>query len=72
LGGKHPDTTISAYNLLVTLFELQKIEEAMRIFHSDLSWLIDAELQSLSYDQKRVHDMLRKLMKKSDYADYFK
>jgi hypothetical protein len=70
LGEEHPDTATSAFNLFMTLRIFQQIEEAERIFHSHLLWLMDAEPQYLSHDQILICESLKNIMDNKDDADY--
>jgi hypothetical protein len=57
LGGRHSDTTSSAWDLYVTVEKLGDAE-AHAIFKRDLSWLIDQDPARLSADQQKIREQV--------------
>jgi hypothetical protein len=60
LGERHPDTTISAWNLLLTLLD-QGDDEAGGIFARDLAWLLEAEVDDLGASQRTIRGYLAEM-----------
>ena len=57
LGEMHTSTTVSAWNLYNTLVKLHGAESA-DVFQRSLSWLLQAEPESLSNEQTRIREGL--------------
>lgn len=53
-----PERTLSAANLFVTLITLGYEGEAELVFHSELKWLIDEDLEKLTEKQARIRTLL--------------
>lgn len=54
LGDAHPATTVSARNLLRTLDDQEEGEAAEVTLHRHLLWLLDADPEGLSGDQRTI------------------
>lgn len=54
LGERHPDTTVSAWNLVTTLHRIGESESAARILRECLAWLVSVDAASLSADQREI------------------
>jgi hypothetical protein len=66
LGDEHPDTTISAWNLLQTL-ESGDNGAAWRAAAENLSWLLDADPATLAWDQQKIRQMLSEMLEQAQY-----
>jgi hypothetical protein len=58
LGAEHPDTSISAWNLLNTRSDMGDVDEAKKILENDLVWLLDRDPESLGADQRKIREMI--------------
>ena len=56
LGEDHPDTSISAWNLLQTLLAAQDYQRAMTILEENLLWLLGRDPSSLGTDQRNIRN----------------
>ncbi|HWQ94345.1 MAG TPA: tetratricopeptide repeat-containing protein, partial [Gammaproteobacteria bacterium] len=54
LGEEHPDTTISAWNLFMSLLYLQEVDAAREILVRHLAWLLQTDPQALSFEQQQI------------------
>jgi len=61
LGAKHSDTSVSAWTLFCTLYDLCEHDAAQTILDSDLLWLLDCDLVSLNADQRQIQGYIRDL-----------
>jgi hypothetical protein len=67
LGAEHPDTSISAWNLLNTLGEMGDVNEAMKkILKNDLVWLLDRDPESLGAYQGHIREMIIRMLQGAD------
>lgn len=62
LGKEHPDTTVSAWNLMLTLRDAKEGEAAIFVVREYLAWLLTADDQALSADQRTVRGYLEELI----------
>jgi len=62
LGEEHPDTTLSAWNLLVTLLNMQETDAAMVVLREHLAWLVAAKQDHLAAVQVQIREMLTKML----------
>jgi len=69
LGAEHPDTSISAWNLLNTLGEMGDTDEAMKILENDLVWLLDRDPESLGAYQGQIREMIIQMLQGADRAE---
>ena len=58
LGEEHPDTSLSAWNLFLTLVQLNEIATAKRIIHDRLRWLLERDPATLDTNQQQIRKML--------------
>ena len=58
LGPEHPDTSVSAWNLLGVLDQLGEAATAWGIANEHLNWLLSRDPESLGADQRKIRDML--------------
>ena len=58
LGEEHPDTTISAFNLLVTLVKVGEPESARSVFTQHLAWLPERDPATLGPHQRQIREEL--------------
>jgi tetratricopeptide (TPR) repeat protein len=58
LGEDHPNTSISAWNLLTTLREMDDVDEAMKILKNHLLWLIGRDPASIGTYQMQIREMI--------------
>ena len=63
LGEHHPDTTGSAWNLRFTLLQVGDEATAATVTRDHLLWLLDADPDLLSGDQRQVREQLIDLFK---------
>jgi DNA-binding transcriptional regulator PaaX len=61
LGERHADTTISAWNLFVTLLGQEAREAAGVIFARNLAWLLSAQLDDLGASQRTIRGYLAEM-----------
>lgn len=61
-GIKHPDSSIPAFNLFALYMDLGLIEEARRLYQSDLAWILECEPSMLGDYQQRIQGWLRELV----------
>jgi hypothetical protein len=59
LGKEHPDTSVSAWNLCNTLYQLDEMEAALKVFANNLAWLHECDPADLSADQREIRDYLK-------------
>lgn len=59
LGPRHPDVSVSAWNLYTTLRELDPTAAQVLLEH-DLGWLVDADPGALGSDQREVRVRVRR------------
>lgn len=62
LGREHPDTTISAFNLFATLAGMKEHEASQKIFHDELTWLLECDPSALSAGQLNIRKQLLEFM----------
>ena len=65
LGGKHPDTTVAAWNLLHTLVEAQETDAAIAVIRASLAWLLTGTGESLTANQRTVRSYVEQLLRRS-------
>ncbi len=58
LGAEHPNTSVSAYNLLYTLLEVGEPELARDVFIHHLAWLLQRDPATLGADQRQIRELL--------------
>jgi hypothetical protein len=58
LGPQHPDTSVSAWNLFLTLQDLGERDAAGAILERDLLWLRGRDPATLGADQREISEML--------------
>ncbi len=58
LGAEHPTTSITAWNLFITLHEVGDTDEAMNILEKHLVWLLGRDPESLGADQGQIREMI--------------
>jgi hypothetical protein len=68
LGGEHPDTTISAWNLFQTLGDSGNIDAARRVLAENLRWLLQRDPATLAGDQQTIRRMLSQMLDPSGGA----
>jgi hypothetical protein len=61
LGERHPDTTISAWSLFLTLLDQGDHEAAGGILARDLAWLLEAEVDDLGASQRTIRGYLAEM-----------
>ena len=57
LGDEHPETSVSAWNLLSTLLEMDN-PKAKVVFENDLLWLLGRDPTTRGADQQQILDMI--------------
>ena len=65
LGPEHPNTSISAWNLFLTLRDLGDHAAARAVLKRDLLWLLDRDPATLGADQRKIRDYVAEVVKKS-------
>ena len=65
LGEEHPDTSLSAWNLLVTLSELGDNTRAVDILNKDLLWLLKCDPASLGANQQQIRGRIIQVKRES-------
>jgi competence protein ComGF len=65
LGKEHPDTSISAWNLLATLLKMEEVETAVALLQSALLWLIERDPLSLSANQWTIRGYISQIHQQS-------
>lgn len=58
LGARHLGTSVAAANLVSLLLQTGNTKNARNVIKSNLAWLLAAELESLSADQRKIRDRL--------------
>ena len=61
-GKRHPNTTIAAWNLQLTLKEMHEHRNASRLLDSDLAWLLNQDLEQLGAAQRQIAGMVREMI----------
>jgi hypothetical protein len=64
LGAEHPDTTVSAWNLLLSCLDGGNLKAARVVRERDLMWMFSRDPASLAGDQRTVLEMLKKMLGK--------
>jgi hypothetical protein len=62
LGEEHPDTTVSAWNLVSTFLDAQQPEAAKDVIDTCLAWLLATDDETLSADQRTVKSYVKSLI----------
>lgn len=62
-GDRSSDTTVAAWNLVMTLGSLKEVRTGEAVAKKYLLWMLDSRPDSLSADQRKVHDMVSSLMR---------
>jgi hypothetical protein len=69
LGAKHPDTSTSAWNLLIILIKMGDVDESKKILKNDLVWLLDRDPESLGADQRKIREMIIRILPGADQPE---
>jgi hypothetical protein len=60
---EHPSTTVSAWNLFLTLRDLGERSAARAVLERDLLWLIDRDPATLGAGQRKIREMVAEAVK---------
>ena len=66
LGERHPDTTISAWNLFTMLDRMQEFASAQTLRDNDLLWLLAEDPEQLGAAQRKIAGMVRQAPDRPD------
>lgn len=62
LGEEHPDTSITAWNLLGTLLQSEDPSAAAEVLTGDLIWLLKRDPKTLGAAQSQIREMLKTML----------
>ena len=62
LGEEHPDTSLSAWNLILTLRDSGKVAEAGEVLRENLLWLLDRDPETLTKHQQEIREQLPSML----------
>jgi hypothetical protein len=68
LGDEHPDTSLSAWNLVYTLLQMGNPAEAIDILKRDLLWLLQRESSDLEANQQKIREMIIQMIEQKDQS----
>lgn len=68
LGERHPDTTVSAWNLVTTLHRIGESESAARILRECLARLVSVDAASLSAAQREIRGRVAVILRRDSQA----
>lgn len=67
-GINHHDTSIPSFNLFELYIRFGLFDEARKLYHSDLAWLLDQESAELGAYHRRIQGWLRELFAQYPYV----
>lgn len=63
LGGEHPNTSVSAFNLCCTLLKSSNHKAAHQVFYANLEWLLKRDPTTLGAGQRSIRGQLENYAK---------
>jgi hypothetical protein len=68
LGEHHPDTSVSAWNLLRTLLERGEKSQVKTVV-DELAWLLGCEPGAVGIDQRNIREWLPEIVRRLDLSE---
>jgi hypothetical protein len=69
LGEQHADTTVSAWNLFLTLWDQEDVGAMRRVLQRDLAWLLDQPSERLDPTQRSIQSHLVQQLRDSSLGE---
>ena len=66
LGEEHPDTSLSAWNLFITLGEMGDFDEGKKVLENHIAWLLGRDPKSLGAYQGHIRDLIIQMFQGAD------